>query len=376
MSGQQAILGARNVSKAFFGNQALRDVSIDLVSGRIHALLGENGAGKSTLINVLSGALTPDSGQVLFGGNAVAALRPRDAHRLGIAVVQQELSLAPHLSIAENIGLGAFPRRWGVVDYGRIAAAAKEIGGEISLTEPMDTPVGKLSLGRRQIVEIAKALFIKPRVLILDEPTSSLAAPDVAMLLSLVRRLRDQGVAILYISHRLNEIMDFCDHVTVLKDGAVTADRPLAGLDPTGLVRLMVGRDPQNLFPAYASRTLRRGLPSSSIRRPVTVPTRLEDNLDGVGLVTFLVLPAPSDRSACETMTDSALPGLAWMNVCSSPGTSCPASEPDWRHRILAPATGLPSGLTIRTRRVRPADRAMSGMTRSLPAGASIGTRA
>lgn len=144
----------------------------------------------------------------------------------------------------------------GVVDYGRIAAAAKEIGGEISLTEPMDTPVGKLSLGRRQIVEIAKALFIKPRVLILDEPTSSLAAPDVAMLLSLVRRLRDQGVAILYISHRLNEIMDFCDHVTVLKDGAVTADRPLAGLDPTGLVRLMVGRDPQNLFPAYASRTL------------------------------------------------------------------------------------------------------------------------
>jgi ribose transport system ATP-binding protein len=253
MSGQRAILGARKVSKTFFGNQALRDVSIDLVSGRIHALLGENGAGKSTLINVLSGALTPDSGQVLVDGQAVAAMAPRDAHRLGIAVVQQELSLAPHLSIAENLGLGAYPRRWGLVDYGRIAEVAEEIGREIGLTESMHTPVGKLPLGRRQIVEIAKALFIKPRVLILDEPTSSLAAPDVAMLMKLVRRLRDNGVAILYISHRLNEIMDFCDYVTVLKDGAVTADRPLAGLDPTGLVRLMVGRDPQNLFPAYAS---------------------------------------------------------------------------------------------------------------------------
>ena len=168
-------------------------------------------------------------------------------------MVQQELSLAPHLSIAENIGLGAYARRGGLVDYGRLASAIAEIGKELGLIEPPDTPVGQLPLGRRQIVEIAKALFIKPRVLILDEPTSSLAAPDVAILMRLVRRLRDQGVAILYISHRLNEILDFCDYVTVLKDGSVTADRPLAGLDPTGLVRLMVGRDPQNLFPPYAS---------------------------------------------------------------------------------------------------------------------------
>ena len=127
---------------------------------------------------------------------------------------------------------------------------------ELELIESPDTPVGRLPLGRRQIVEIAKALYIKPRVLILDEPTSSLSAPDVTMLMKLVRRLRDQGVAILYISHRLNEILDFCDYVTVLKDGSVTADRPLAGLDPNGLVRLMVGRDPRNLFPPYASHAL------------------------------------------------------------------------------------------------------------------------
>jgi ribose transport system ATP-binding protein len=253
MGVQQAVLGARNVSKAFFGNPVLREVSIDLVAGRIHALLGENGAGKSTLINLLSGTLRPDSGEILVDGRPVAALTPREAHRLGVAVVQQELSLAPHLSIAENIGLGAYPRRGGLVDYGRLAAAVAEASKELELIEKPETPVGRLPLGRRQIVEIAKALYIKPRVLILDEPTSSLAAPDVAILMKLVRRLRDRGVAILYISHRLNEILDFCDYVTVLKDGSVTADRPLAGLDPNGLVRLMVGRDPRNLFPAYAS---------------------------------------------------------------------------------------------------------------------------
>ena len=255
MGVQQTILGARNVSKAFFGNPVLRDVSIELVGGRIHALLGENGAGKSTLINLLSGTLRPDSGEILVDGRPIASLTPDEAHQLGVAVVQQELSLAPHLSIAENIGLGAYPRRGGIVDYGRLAAAVAEIAKELGLVEPLDMAVGRLPLGRRQIVEIAKALYIRPRVLILDEPTSSLAAPDVAILMRLVRRLRDRGVAILYISHRLNEILDFCDYVTVLKDGSVTADRPLAGLDPTGLVRLMVGRDPRNLFPLYASQS-------------------------------------------------------------------------------------------------------------------------
>jgi len=257
MSVQQTILGARNVSKAFFGNPVLREVSIELVGGRIHALLGENGAGKSTLINLLSGTLRPDSGEILVDGRPIASLTPHEAHQLGIAVVQQELSLAPHLSIAENIGLGANARQGRLVDYGRLASAIAEIGQELGLIEPLDMAVGRLPLGRRQIVEIAKALYIKPRVLILDEPTSSLAAPDVAILMRLVRRLRDRGVAILYISHRLNEILDFCDYVTVLKDGSVTADRPLLGLDPTGLVRLMVGRDPRNLFPPYASQSTR-----------------------------------------------------------------------------------------------------------------------
>jgi ribose transport system ATP-binding protein len=251
MGADPVVLAAKNVSKAFFGNPVLRNVSIELISGRIHALLGENGAGKSTLINILSGALDPDSGSLATRDGEVSSLSPAAAQRLGIAVVQQELSLAPHLSIAENIGLGALPQRVGIIKYRDLGNSVAEVCAEVGLGEPPDLPVGRLTLGRRQVVEIAKALYRNPRVLILDEPTSSLSAHEVANLVRLVRRLSSQGVAILYISHRLNEILSLCSYVTVLKDGAVTADRPLAGLKPTGLVRLMVGRDPKDLFPPY-----------------------------------------------------------------------------------------------------------------------------
>jgi ribose transport system ATP-binding protein len=253
MRDDQVLLSAAGVSKSFFGNVVLRDVSIALAPGRIHALLGENGAGKSTLINILSGALSPNGGTIGIAGQTLNALSPASARAFGIAVVQQELSLMPHLSIAENIALGAAPKRFGLIDYRTLAARVKAIAKETGITEPLDLPVNKLALGRRQMVEIAKALFRNPKVLILDEPTSSLSAHDVGILVGLIRRLKSQGLAILYISHRLNEILDFCDHVTVLKDGALAADRPLAGMDAQGLVRLMVGRDPNDLFPPFRS---------------------------------------------------------------------------------------------------------------------------
>jgi ribose transport system ATP-binding protein len=249
----EVLLAARGVSKSFFGNRVLHDVSIDLMPGRIHALLGENGAGKSTLINILSGALPPDAGHLVVDGRQVSALTPREARTLGIAVVQQELSLSPHLSIAENIALGAAPLRRGLIDYRALAERAGAACREVGVREPLDMPVAKLPLGRRQLVELAKALYRRPRVLILDEPSSSLSAHDVTVLMALVRRLSREGVAVLYISHRLNEVLDLCDHVTVLKDGARTADRPLAGVDPDGLVRLMVGRDHGSLFPPFSA---------------------------------------------------------------------------------------------------------------------------
>lgn len=245
------VLAAREVSKSFFGNPVLRDVSIELLPGRVHALLGENGAGKSTLINILSGALPPDRGTVEIEGVAVSGFSPAQARRAGLAVVQQELSLTASLSIAENIGLGAYPRRFGLIDYPALARGAAEVCALVGIEEPLSMPVGQLSLGRRQMVEIAKALYRRPRVLILDEPTSSLSAHETRTLAGLVKRLRGEGLAILYVSHRLAEVLALCEHATVLKDGTRTADRPLESLDGSGLVRLMVGRDPGDLFPAW-----------------------------------------------------------------------------------------------------------------------------
>jgi len=245
------IVEARGVSKSFFGNPVLNEVSIALAPGRIHALLGENGAGKSTLINLLSGALVPDGGTIEVDGQSRKSLTPSDARKAGIAVVQQELSLTSQLSIAENIGLGAYPRRRGLINYPRLAQRAREVCDLVGLDETLATPVADLPLGRRQMVEIAKALFREPRVLILDEPTSSLSAHEADTLTELLRKLRTSGTAVLYISHRLHEVMRLCDYVTVLKDGTVTADRPLEGVDAAGLVRLMVGRDPGDLFPAW-----------------------------------------------------------------------------------------------------------------------------
>ncbi len=263
LAGPAPLLAARGVSKSFFGNPVLRDVSISLLPGRVHALLGENGAGKSTLINLLSGALSPDSGMIEVDGSPVPRMSPPEARQAGIAVVQQELSLTASLSIAENIGLGAYPRRFGLVDYRELATRAAAACKLVGLDEPLSTPVGELSLGRRQMVEIAKALYRKPRVLILDEPTSSLSATETNILTALLERLRREGVAILYISHRLNEVMALCQHVTVLKDGTCTADRPLEGTDAAGLVRLMVGRDPGDLFPKFE--------PSASVKTVMSV---------------------------------------------------------------------------------------------------------
>ena len=283
-------LAARGVSKSFFGNVVLRDVSIALQPGRIHALLGENGAGKSTLINILSGALVPDTGVVEIDGRAFRGLNPREAHRAGIAVVQQELGLTTELSIAENIGLGALPRRYGVIDYRSLARRARAAMDLVGLDEDLATPVGDLPLGRRQMVEIARALFREPRVLILDEPTSSLSAHEVETLTGLLDRLRAKGTAILYISHRLNEVMRLCQYVTVLKDGVVTTDRSLEGVEAADLVRLMVGRDTGHLFPAWTPSADRdpivsvTGL-SSGVLRDIDLSIRRGEVLGIGGLV-------------------------------------------------------------------------------------------
>jgi ribose transport system ATP-binding protein len=248
------LLVARDLWKRFFDNPVLKGVSIEVRPGHVHALVGENGAGKSTLINLISGVLRPDGGTITFAGRDYQALTPAEARALGIAVVQQELSLAPRLSVAENIALGAVPRQRGFIDFATLAADAARLCRRLGLDVPLDLPVDALPLGRRQLVEIAKALWRRPRLLILDEPTSSLTGHEVRTLFGLLRELRHEGVAILYISHRLNEVLELCDWVTVLRDGVRTADQSLAGSDPKALVRLMVGREPGDLFPCWETR--------------------------------------------------------------------------------------------------------------------------
>lgn len=172
------VLAARGLTKRFFGNPVLDDVSIDIVPGRVHALLGENGAGKSTLVNLLSGVLVPDGGSIRVDGREHARLTPAQARQYGVAVVQQELSLASHLSVVENVALGAVPTtRLGLIDYGRLAREVAAVLDRLGLDVALDQPVEELPLGKRQLVEIAKALYRRPRVLILDEPTSSLTMP-------------------------------------------------------------------------------------------------------------------------------------------------------------------------------------------------------
>lgn len=256
MTNAEPLLAAHGLKKRFFENTVLDDVSIEIRRGRVHALLGENGAGKSTLINLISGVLSPDAGRIRIDGKDHAALTPASARGLGIAVVQQELSLSPHLSIAENIVQGAVPRLGPFTDYKAMAAAAGDLCRRLDLDIPLDTPVDRLPLGRRQLIEIAKALYRRPRLLILDEPTSSLTGHEVRILFGLLDELKRQGVAILYISHRLNEVLELCDWVTVLRDGVRTADQALDGSEPKTLVRLMVGREPGDLFPGWDAHAL------------------------------------------------------------------------------------------------------------------------
>jgi ribose transport system ATP-binding protein len=271
-----AVLSADRLTKSFFGNVVLRSVSIDIEAGSVHALLGENGAGKSTLINLLSGNLIPDSGSIRVGGVSYDALNPDLAHALGIAVVHQELSLAPHLSAAENVGLGNLPRRAGLIDYRRLDSDVTEVFAKLELDVPLTTPVHRLPLGTQQLLEIAKALYRRPRVLVLDEPTSFLTAVEVARFKRIIRQLRDQGIALVFISHRLNEVLDICDTVTVLKDGQVTASRRLDKVEAAELVRLMVGRDPGDLFPPWR--------PSSDDRNLLEVEDLQSRRLTGVNL--------------------------------------------------------------------------------------------
>ena len=245
-----AVIELRDTSKSYGAVQALRDGNLSLRPGEVRALLGENGAGKSTLVKVLGGVVRRDTGDMLVDGQTVDFHSPHEARDAGIAVIYQEPTLFPDLSIAENVVMGYHPlgslRR---IDRGAMYGRVQGLLDRLGVRLDPERPVRGLSIADQQIVEIAKALSFEARVLIMDEPTAALSGPEVERLFAVVRTLREEGAAVLFISHRLDEVFAICDTVTVMRDGAVVHDAPIADMTPDEVVKRMVGRELSALFP-------------------------------------------------------------------------------------------------------------------------------
>ncbi len=252
------ILELEAISKHFPGVKALDNVRFSIEAGEVHALLGENGAGKSTLIKIISGVHKPDTGVIRFDGQPIVFNNPREAQAKGIATIYQELSLYPELTVAENIFMGHAPKRsvgpFKMIDWNTINNRAHEILASLNIHD-MDVrrKVGSLNVGNRQRVEIAKALSINAQVLIMDEPTAALTESDVERLFDIVRLLKQRNVGIIYISHRLQEVFELADRVTVLRDGQYVNTKPVKETREPELVSMMVGRTIDNLFPKLPS---------------------------------------------------------------------------------------------------------------------------
>lgn len=244
-----AVVEIRSVSKRFPGVQALEDVSLDIRAGEVHAVAGENGAGKSTLMKLVSQLERPSDGTIKIDGEEVRFRNPRHAQRLGIAMVHQEFALAPHLTIADNIALGRERSHGGLIVRGSEKQRARELLERVKLDIDPGRRVSTLSVADQQRVEIAKALAVDAKVLILDEPTATLTEGEIDDLFALIEELKSDGIAIFYISHRLEEVVRIADRVTVMRDGQVVETLDQGDFDESRLVSLMVGREIENLYP-------------------------------------------------------------------------------------------------------------------------------
>ena len=239
----EPLLAVRRLGKQFPGVRALHNVALTLRRGEVLAVIGENGAGKSTLMKILAGVQEPDSGEIMLDGQPVQIDSVRAASALGIALIHQELNLSDNLDVGANIFLGREPRRFGFMDQRRIHRESQAVLERVGLEVSSRTLVSHLSLGRQQMVEIAKALSANARILIMDEPTSSLSQPETEQLFRVVKQLRAGGVSVIYISHRLSEVRELADRVTVLRDGENAGELAREEINHDRMVRLMVGRD-------------------------------------------------------------------------------------------------------------------------------------
>lgn len=251
-----ALLTFHNISKRFPGVQALADVSFEIAAGHCHALIGENGAGKSTLGKILAGVYTADAGELRMNGELIAPSNPLAARKLGIAMVHQELSFCPNLSIAENLCLGDLPQRFGWVDRRRLRDTALGMLGKIGADFDPDLPISRLTTGQEQLVQIAAAVGTGAHIIVMDEPTSSLSVAESEHLFQLISHLRAGGITLIYVSHRMEEIFRLCDTLTVLRDGRHVATEAIRDTNPERVIHQMIGRDMERHQPAHLDRPL------------------------------------------------------------------------------------------------------------------------
>jgi inositol transport system ATP-binding protein len=249
------LLSIENITKRFPGVVALDCLSFDVRRGEVLGLLGENGAGKSTILKIISGAQLPDTGTIVWDGHTVTISSPQAAQALGIVTIYQEFNLVPTLSVAENIFIGREPLHFGrFIDWARMRSDAAEITKRIGLSIDPDALVSDLSVAEQQMVEIARALSIKARLIIMDEPTSALSGAEVDRLIGIVKTLRGEGVSVMFVTHRLEEAMALCDRVTILRDGKLAATLDRDALSIPTFIEKMAGREASNLYKRPATR--------------------------------------------------------------------------------------------------------------------------
>ncbi len=300
----EPILELEEISKAFAGIHAVRDVTLSLGRGRVLGLVGQNGAGKSTLMNIVGGVVQPDGGAMRLDGSLYAPANPAEAARNRIAFIHQELNLFTNLTIAENVFLTGFPRRrvgpLSLIDRASLAARTRELLQQVSLDLAPDTPLDRLSPGERQLVEAARALQLDAEIIIFDEPTTSLTARETERLFALIRKLRDAGKTMIYISHILADVIELADDIAVLRDGELVATGPKADFNIPRMITLMVGRPIEQLYP-----------PRHSTPQPrVLLSTR---GLSATGIIKRCQLQSAQRRGARRLRPD----GLGADRACA-----------------------------------------------------------
>jgi ribose transport system ATP-binding protein len=252
----ESIILMKGITKEFPGVKALKSVDLNIYKGKIMALLGENGAGKSTLMKILTGVYEKTSGEIFLNGESVQIKNTREAQNMGIAIIHQELNLISNLSIGENIFLGREPvNSFGKIEWKKLYNASKLIMDRLGITERPETLVSKLSIGKQQMIEIAKALSLNAQVIIMDEPTGALTDKETSNLFKVIEELKSEGRSIVYISHRLKEIFQICDDVTILRDGQFIAEHPINEVNEDRIIELMVGRKLSEQYPRISCQT-------------------------------------------------------------------------------------------------------------------------